>query len=90
MKDTGCPVGGSHGGTCFRTGTGHLSPIIYGTSFCPLLPGCKEEGLTLTSARAEKTAMTVLLEAQGADLTARQLRTFLTATDVTAMLILPG
>lgn len=32
--------------------------------------------------------MTVLLEAQGADLTAWQLRTFLTATDVTAMLIL--
>ena len=52
--------------------------------------GCKEEGLALTSALAEKTAMTVLLEAQGADLTAWQLRTFLTATDVTAMLILPG
>lgn len=32
--------------------------------------------------------MTVLLEAQGADLTARQLWTLLTATDVTAMLIL--
>lgn len=32
--------------------------------------------------------MTVLLEAQGADLTAWQLWAFLTATDVTAMLIL--
>lgn len=33
--------------------------------------------------------MTVLLETQGADLTAPELRAFLTATDVTAVLILP-
>lgn len=39
-------------------------------------------------ALADKTAMTVLLEAQGADLAAWQLWTFLTPTDVTAMLIL--
>jgi hypothetical protein len=57
----------------------------------PLAPikgkGCK---LTLTSALANKTAMTVFLEAQGADFTAWELWAFLTATDVTAVLILPG
>jgi len=40
------------------------------------------------SALAEKTAVTVLLETQGADFTAWELRAFLTATDVTAVLIL--
>lgn len=44
----------------------------------------------LTSALAEKAAVTVLLETQGADFTAWELRAFLAATDVTAMLILPG
>lgn len=46
--------------------------------------------LALTSALADETAMTVLLEIQGADLTAPELWAFLTATDVTAVLILPG
>lgn len=45
---------------------------------------------TLTPALADKTAVTVLLETQGADLTAWQLWTFLTTADVTAVLILPG
>lgn len=75
---------------CFRTDSNHLKQPIHQTPFCPLLPRCEEEGLTLTSALADKTAMTVLLEAQGADLAAWQLWTFLTPTDVTAMLILPG
>lgn len=50
----------------------------------------KGHGFTLTSALAEKTAMTVLLETQGADFTAWELRAFLAATEVTAVLILPG
>lgn len=66
-------------------------------SSCSLVlsPGCSEggkkgHGFALTSALAEKTAVTVLLETQGADFTAWELRAFLTATDVTAVLILPG
>lgn len=60
-----------------------------------LSPGCSEagkkgHGITLTSALADKTAMTVLLETQGANFTAQELWAFLAATDVTAMLILPG
>lgn len=54
VKDRGCPVGGSHSGTCFRTGTGHLNPIIYRTfvllSFrlqggraCTYLCTCRED-----------------------------------------------
>lgn len=50
----------------------------------------KGHALALTSALADKTAMTVLLETQGADLTAWELWALLTATDVTAVLILPG
>lgn len=60
-------------------------------SFCA--SGCSEGGgscSALTSALADKTAMTVLLETQGADFTAWELWAFLTATDVTAVLILPG
>lgn len=50
----------------------------------------KGHALALTSALADKTAMTVLLETQGTDFTAWELWASLTATDVTAMLILPG
>lgn len=50
----------------------------------------KGHAFTLTSALADKTAMTVLLETQGTDFTAWELWASLTATDVTAMLILPG
>lgn len=75
---------------CFRADSNHLNQFLHQMPFCSLLPRRAEEGLTLTSALADKTAMTVLLEAQGADLAAWQLWTFLTPTDVTAMLILPG
>lgn len=63
--------------------------FIYRTPFCSPRPRYEEEGLTLTSALADETAVTVLLEAQGADLAAWKLWTLLTATDVTAVLVPP-
>lgn len=45
--------------------------------------------LAPTSTLADNTAMTVLLEAQWTDFTTRQFWAFLTATDFTAVLVLP-
>lgn len=64
-------------------------------SFCsvsvsPVAPKGEGHAFTLTSALADKTAMTILLETQGTDFTAWELWASLTATDVTAVLILPG
>lgn len=81
----------------FVPGKAAITEMVWFTqcpsALCLGAPGClREKGhvFKLTSALADKTAVTVLLEPQGADFTAWELWTFLTATDVTAVLILPG
>lgn len=67
----------------------HLHDVL--PCLCPRVLGAgKGHVFTLTSALADKTAMTVLLETQGTNFTAWELWASLTATDITAMLILPG